>query len=315
MPDLTPLPLEWVGRLALHQRSTSNGALGGDQGMAKRFIDTEIWEEDWFTEMPLKMQHFWIYICTKCDHAGVWKANFKSFERRTREIITKAEIAEHLGSRVAWLSDTRLWIKGFIGFQYGELSPKVASHRGVIAKLYECGRDVPLDLDALAIIKKFNDFKETSVSPTYPLPMGYVPPKDTDTDSINSSVLKEQQRTALKQRAPNQKVSAPPAASLDGLESCIGEWGTTLQHFGRSRDPRLDAIELGRLVTRYGAERVRYAIVGARFEQPTQTFDPRKHLSLERIGRPANFEKLVGLGDEAETRAAPKRKTYADEVV
>jgi hypothetical protein len=48
--------------------------------MPKRFHDSCIWEQDWFLEMPTEYRLLWIWIKDKCDHAGIWKPNKKTFE-------------------------------------------------------------------------------------------------------------------------------------------------------------------------------------------------------------------------------------------
>ena len=44
--------------------------------MAKRFTSTEIWNEDWFLDMPAEYKLFWYYMLCECDHAGLFKVNF-----------------------------------------------------------------------------------------------------------------------------------------------------------------------------------------------------------------------------------------------
>ena len=41
--------------------------------MAKRFTDTEIWEQDWFIDLPNKYKLLWNYIKDKCDNVGIWR--------------------------------------------------------------------------------------------------------------------------------------------------------------------------------------------------------------------------------------------------
>jgi hypothetical protein len=40
--------------------------------MAKRFIDTNIWNKAWFRKLDTNSKLIWIYILTKCDHAGIF---------------------------------------------------------------------------------------------------------------------------------------------------------------------------------------------------------------------------------------------------
>ena len=47
--------------------------------MAKRFISTAIWDEDWFLDMPPEYKLFWFYILSNCDFGGLFKVNLRSF--------------------------------------------------------------------------------------------------------------------------------------------------------------------------------------------------------------------------------------------
>ena len=70
----------------------------------------------------------------------------------------------------------------------------------------------------------------------------------------------------------------------------------TFRHFGIQKDPKFDEVNLTRLIQANGMEKCRLAIVGARFEDKTDTFDPAKHFSIRRLMKADVFEKLVNLG-------------------
>ena len=55
--------------------------------MAKRFTDSEKWKDAWFMDLPSKYKLFWLYLLDECNHAGIWKVNFK---------ISTFYIGEHL---------------------------------------------------------------------------------------------------------------------------------------------------------------------------------------------------------------------------
>lgn len=91
--------------------------------MAKRFTSTEIWDEDWFLDMPKDYKLFWFYIKDKCDHAGMFKLNVKPFNS-LHEAQIDGEVAFELfnkGKERLRKINGSLWlIEDFFKFQYGE---------------------------------------------------------------------------------------------------------------------------------------------------------------------------------------------------
>lgn len=90
----------------------------------KRFTDTEKWDDPWFQDLPSKYQKFWIYICDKCDRAGIWKVNkpLADFQLRENIEIEEAIFLFNQGkNRVRFLGEGKWFIEGFIQFQYTHL--------------------------------------------------------------------------------------------------------------------------------------------------------------------------------------------------
>src|SRR5574341_271356 len=90
--------------------------------MAKRFSETEIWNEDWFLEMPNEYKLFWFYMLAKCDHAGVFKVNVRSFRGLVEGNLTSTEALRHFNNgkeRIRILSENLWYIEDFIVYQYG----------------------------------------------------------------------------------------------------------------------------------------------------------------------------------------------------
>lgn len=128
--------------------------------MSKRYVDTELWREDWFLSLDGKEQLFWHYICSSCDHAGIWRVNTKLFELASGFRVDKDSFVSKVNSekeRVRVLDGARWVIVGFIRFQYqtGVLVTRNAAHRGAINSLrkngvslesmgYEVGSNAPL---------------------------------------------------------------------------------------------------------------------------------------------------------------------------
>ena len=90
--------------------------------MPKRFTGTEIWDEDWFIELPKDYIIFWFYIKDKCDHAGMFKINVKVFNAIYNAQID-SEIAFELFNkgkkRLRKINGSMWLIEDFFSYQYG----------------------------------------------------------------------------------------------------------------------------------------------------------------------------------------------------
>lgn len=91
--------------------------------MAARFIDTEIWNEDWFCELGSEYQNFWTYITCQCNNAGIWKPNKIDFEIKSRNKINMVAFLEKVNERgckerIFITENGRWFLTGFITFQW-----------------------------------------------------------------------------------------------------------------------------------------------------------------------------------------------------
>ena len=79
-------------------------------------------------------------------------------------------------------------------------------------------------------------------------------------------------------------------------------WLETLKHFNIDR-PVLpfEEMSLSRLVQQYDWKSVLYAVIGMRFEEKTQTFNPAKYVGLRRLDDPTLFERFVNLASQKKT--------------
>ena len=107
--------------------------------MPKRFTSTEIWEEDWFLNMPNDYKLFWQYMLSACDHAGLFKVNLRSFCGLLGVSVTSAIALElfNIGKqRIRVITDSLWLIEDFFVFQYGTtFNPNNKLHESV-EKLY-----------------------------------------------------------------------------------------------------------------------------------------------------------------------------------
>jgi hypothetical protein len=90
--------------------------------MAKRFMSTDIWDEDWFLDMPNEYKLFWFYVLSSCDHAGIFKVNLRSFCGLNGIKLTSEDALIYFNTgkdRIMELSKNTWFIMDFFSFQYG----------------------------------------------------------------------------------------------------------------------------------------------------------------------------------------------------
>lgn len=111
--------------------------------MAKRFTDTEIWEQDWYIDLPNKYKLFWNYVKDKCDSVGIWRPNKGMAQRIIGEPINLEEFISFLNidkERIIILNSGRWFIKDYFIFQYGDkFSPTSQVHKGALKILLQNG--------------------------------------------------------------------------------------------------------------------------------------------------------------------------------
>ena len=146
--------------------------------MSKRFHDTDIWDEDWYLDMPLEYRSFWGYVCDKCDHAGIWRPNVRRFNA---DIDNKIDLDTALTffntdkERILPLESGHWMIKDFVPFQYGKsLNKNNRVHLSVFNRL----TDLEVNLGS---IRGLNEVKEGSSRPQVQVKEGV---KDKDKDIV-----------------------------------------------------------------------------------------------------------------------------------
>ncbi len=119
----------------------STPILGGFIFMSKRFIDTGLFEDSWFMDLSKDGKLLWIYMITKCDHAGIIELNKKLLTVQT-EIKDFSRVIEELGNRLVTLDEELniYFIPKFIHFQYPNFpQSKVNQQQGAIKQLEKYG--------------------------------------------------------------------------------------------------------------------------------------------------------------------------------
>lgn len=128
--------------------------------MAKRFTGTEIWDEDWFVELPKDYKLFWFYMKDKCDQAGFFKINirqFNSLHETNIETETVLELFNKGKKRLRKVNGSMWLIEDFFKFQYGrKFNDKNVVHLG-IEKIYS-GHGVLIgSLEGIERVSKVSD--------------------------------------------------------------------------------------------------------------------------------------------------------------
>lgn len=144
--------------------------------MAKRFIGTDIWSQDWFLDMPNEYKLFWNYMLCECDHAGLFKVNVRMFNSLCECKVSPDRSLEYFNSdkqRIRVIKPTLWYIEDFVSFQYGvQLNSANRVHKSIIDLL-------ELNEVKLGSIRGLKDLKEG------------VKDKDKDKDIILSLTKKE----------------------------------------------------------------------------------------------------------------------------
>lgn len=112
--------------------------------MAKRFTDSNKWDHAWFRKLSPAMKCAWIYLCDKCDHAGIWTADFEAMSFNVGEDISEIDCVEAFGEKIRPVGSDKYIVQAFIDFQYGTLNPENRVHQSVLSKLQKEGANKDL---------------------------------------------------------------------------------------------------------------------------------------------------------------------------
>ena len=124
--------------------------------MAKRFIDTKIWDKAWFRKLSTKNKLVWIYLLGKCDHAGIWDADWEAAEFLIGEWVDYNELPTEITSKMEYIKgDDQYFIPKFIEFQYGVLKANSKPHLSVIKRLTD--KDLIKGIESVGVTLKAKD--------------------------------------------------------------------------------------------------------------------------------------------------------------
>lgn len=123
--------------------------------MAKRFVDTELWDKQWFMQLNTKQKCLVKYVRDKCDLAGIWSANYMLASIYIGEQVTEEELLSiDGGKQFEKLQGDKIYCTGFIEFQYGSsLNPQSPIHKKIIDILNK--NNIAHELKSIQPVTKF----------------------------------------------------------------------------------------------------------------------------------------------------------------
>lgn len=110
--------------------------------MAKRYRDSELYGEAWYRKLKPVYKCAWDFLCAKCDVAGMWSIDLDAIYFFVGE---KFDLNDFLTSvndgkkRIERYNSDKLFITGFVDFQYGRLSESCKPHVKIIELLRKYG--------------------------------------------------------------------------------------------------------------------------------------------------------------------------------
>ncbi len=143
--------------------------------MAKRFIDTELFNDEWFSELSKDGKLLFIYLITNCDNAGITKFNQRLIKFHTGIENLELTLIE-LDSKIVTLPNKNIWIPAFIKFQYPQFpKSKVMQQVNAVKSLIANGI-------TLEILKKYINIIDSLETLSELLPNSY------GNDNVNVNV-------------------------------------------------------------------------------------------------------------------------------
>jgi hypothetical protein len=152
--------------------------------MAKRFIDTGIFDDSWYMDLSKDGKILWLYFITKCDHAGILNLNIKLCKVQTgiNDIPT---VIKELGNHLVTVRQLLYFIPKYIEFQYPNFP----------------NSNVKQQASAIEILSKYHLFNKETLTVTQQLPNCYDNDNDNDIDNDIDNVNVNEEK--------NKKINFP----------------------------------------------------------------------------------------------------------
>jgi len=148
--------------------------------MAKRFTDSNKWNDDWFFNLNNEEKLAWIFILDNCDHAGIWKKNLRILNFQLGSNFVEDDLKRIFTGKIIEIKD-KWFIPNFIKFQYGKTfltsnTKAVVSARELLIDIGFIQQD---NTGTLTLIKELHN---SNLTLTKELDKSYDTLKDKDKD-------------------------------------------------------------------------------------------------------------------------------------
>jgi hypothetical protein len=149
--------------------------------MAKRTVDTGMWEKPWFRSMPVVQKAAWMYVLLKCDFVGVWDADTEMADFVIGSKVDWEALRNECNDNIEVLENGKWWVVDYCSFNYGNIDElsKSSLQRAVHSRLVNKG-----------LWEKYLDRIQCRVSLPYTNP----------TRRVNSNSKKEQEQVQDKEQ-------------------------------------------------------------------------------------------------------------------
>lgn len=212
----------------------------------KRFRDTKLSREAWYRKLKPAFKCTWDFLCDECDEAGMWSIDLDALNFFLGEEIDFNAFLTAVNSdkvRVEKYSTDKIWITGFVEFQYGELSEKCIPHKKIISLLlkYELidrvpGRVSGRVLGTLNTGKDKKGMEKKGQEKTFGEPENLLPETPPEQEPEQSKALKPK-------REPNILPEKDDQASL---KAQYNETVTMVQNLPDAKEQK---VELAKFIT------------------------------------------------------------------
>ena len=164
--------------------------------MAKRFTDTNKWNDVWFSQLPNDYKLIWIYILDSCDNAGIWLSNIKNLNYFCNTNITEKDLIQTFSGKLTKITDEKWIVNKFCTIQYGDNFLE-SKNKAVLSAIKT--------LNGLNLIKDVKGIATLSIP--YPYPMDTPKEQEQVKDKVKEQeqvkdkikeIVKEQEQDKVK---------------------------------------------------------------------------------------------------------------------